>query len=542
MKTHIRMVLVLALGASVSSAFAEGMTTEETRAIMQEYLKYQQSGNLEMLVTPALQADPILDCVSKDNARPICEFTNPEDMVALPGGQAILIGEYGGSSEVPGRLVVFELESEKQYTLFPGGQGNGASQPGWGDPNCATPPGKAFNSHGIDLVRLDDGRLQLLVVQHGSREAVELFEVIGSGADWQVEWRGCVPAPPDAWLNSVAGLSNGDFYTTQMTPLGFDLTQELSSNITGHAFAWSQSEKSFRKISGTDGAMPNGIVTSPDGRFVYMNATAEHSVRKIEVATGREIGRATVALPDNARWAPDGRILIASFSRELTAQDFVACVSIKQGACGLPFRIVALDPDSMTIVETLYANEGAPMGAGTIGLRVGDELFIGSMHGDRILRVNLPTANVEKKLAELMATYGNSTIWPTEEQWRSILLFPNKQPIVTTSFLQLPTGEVHDEKVGFRGSVAEALAKYIDATTPIIERIGVKPIYVSGVPHTVIGDDSNQWDTVVVTQYPSAEAFIELHLDPEYREKSVPYRRLTTKRVIMLVSQQAPSP
>jgi hypothetical protein len=58
-------------------------------------------------------------------------------------------------------------------------------------------------------------------------------------------------------------------------------------------------------------------------------------------------------------------------------------------ASSIPFNIVALDPDSMTIVETLYATDGAPMGAGTVGLRVGDELFIGSFHGDRILRVNL---------------------------------------------------------------------------------------------------------------------------------------------------------
>ena len=496
---------------------------------------------IPMFVVQAPRADPILDCVPEGNARPICEFTNPEDIVALPGGQAILLGEYGASSEVPGRLVVFELESEKQHTVFRGGRGNGAAEPGWGDQNCATPPGKAFNAHGIDLVRRDDGRLQLLVVQHGSREAVELFEVTGSGADWRVEWRGCVPAPPGAWLNSVAGVSNGDFYTTQMTPLGFDVTQGLSSEITGHAFAWSQSEGSFRKIGGTDGAMPNGIVTSPDGRFIYMNATAEHSVRKVEVATGRELGRATVDSPDNARWAPDGRILIASLSRDITAQDLAACLSIERRACGSPFQIVALDPHSMTIVETLYANEGAPMGAGTVGLRVGDELFIGSFHGDRILRVNLATTNVEEKLAELMAIYGDSTIWPTEEQWRSILQYPSKQPIVTTSFLQLPTGEVHDEKVGFRGSVPEAMAKYLEATTPIIERIGIKPVYVSGIPLTVIGDDSNQWDAVVVTRYPSAEAFVELHLDPVYVEKSVPYRRLHTKRVVMLLSQEAPT-
>ena len=495
-----------------------------------------------LLVAQALQAEPILDCVPKGNARPICEFTNPEDMVALPGGQAILLGEYGGSPEVSGGLVVFELESEQQRTLFRAGQGEGAAEPGWGDPSCVVPPGKAFNAHGIDLVRRDDGRLQLLVVQHGSREAVELFEVIGSGTDWRVEWRGCVPAPPNAWLNSVAGVSNGDFYTTQMTPLGYDLTQEISSDITGHVYAWSQSELSFRKIGGTDGAMPNGIVTSPDGRYIYMNATAEHSVRKVEVSTGCELGRATVDSPDNARWAPDGRILIASLPRDITAQDFAACLSIEQRACGIAFKIVALDPDSMTIVETLYANEGPPMGTGTVGLRIGDELFIGSVQGDRILRVNLATTHIEEKLAELMAIYSDPDIWPTKEQWRSILLYPNKQPIVTTSFLQLPTGELQDENEGFRGGVDEALARYLEATTPTIERIGIKPIYVSGPPLTVIGGDSIQWDVVTVTRYPSAEAFIELHLDPVYVENSVPFRRLHTKRIIMLFSQQAPVP
>ena len=52
--------------------------------------------------------------------------------------------------------------------------------------------------------------------------------------------------------------------------------------------------------------------------------------------------------------------------------------------------IVAVDPESMTILETVYESKGAPMGAGTVGLQVGDELFIGSFKGDRILRVELP--------------------------------------------------------------------------------------------------------------------------------------------------------
>jgi hypothetical protein len=341
---------------------------------------------------PAPPTGPITDCTPKGNARPICTFTNPEDMVSLPGGQAILIGEYGASAEEhSGGLVVFELDSEVRRTVYRGGESNATAEAGWGDASCTSPPSSAFNSHGIDLVRRDDGRLQLLVVQHGGREAIEFFEVLGRGTQWRVEWRGCVPAPTNASLNDVAALSNGDFYTTQMAPIDppLDLAKGMPTHITGHAFAWSQANTAFRKIEGTEGSMPNGIATSPDGRVIYMNASAEGSLRKVEVATGRELGRVSVDTPDNLTWSPDGRLLTSSLKGDLDAEDFVACATITHGACRIPFKIVAIDPDSMTILGTVYESEGAPMGAGTVGLQVGEELFIGSFKGDRILRVAL---------------------------------------------------------------------------------------------------------------------------------------------------------
>ena len=62
-----------------------------------------------LLGTQVPQAEPIIECIPKGNARPICGFSNPEDIVALPGDQAILIGEYGASAEATGRLLVLEL-------------------------------------------------------------------------------------------------------------------------------------------------------------------------------------------------------------------------------------------------------------------------------------------------------------------------------------------------------------------------------------------------------------------------------------------------
>lgn len=341
---------------------------------------------------PAREDAVVTSCEPVGRARPICGFINPEDMVALPGGQAILVGEYG--KYAPGHtggLVVFDLRTEERKRVFEGGRESAGAEPepGWGERACQTPPTRAFNSHGMDLVRLEDGRLQLLVVQHGGREAVELFEVLGSGADWRVVWRGCVFSPPDASLNDVAGLPDGSFYTTRMASLrgARELAQGIPTEPTGHAFAWSQAA-GFRKIEGTDGVLPNGIATSPDGRLIYMNASGENSLRKVEIASGRELGRVTVQAPDNVTWSPDGRLLVASVTG-FDPEHFAACAKATEGPCEIPFQIVAVDPETMTSLGPIYESDGTPMGAGTVGLQIGRELFIGSFKGDRILRVSL---------------------------------------------------------------------------------------------------------------------------------------------------------
>jgi hypothetical protein len=335
---------------------------------------------------------PVTDCVAKANARPICIFRNPEDMVALPGDQALIIGEYGQTAaDHSGELALFVLETEERRTLYRGGDMPSVARPGWGDPACRQSPTREFNSHGIDLVRRADGRLALLVVQHGGREAIEFFEVLGEGRDWHLAWRGCVLAPPDASLNDVVGLPDGSFYTTKMASLAgaTDFEKGMPTKPTGHAYAWSP-ERGYRKIEGTDGIMPNGLEASPDGRILYMNASGNSTIRKVEVETGRLLGEAPVASPDNVTWTPDGRRLLVASLGGLDPNDFEICQNLEKGAaCGIPFSIVAIDPVTMTNRGPIYESDGSPMGGGTVGLQVGRELFIGSFTGDRILRVAL---------------------------------------------------------------------------------------------------------------------------------------------------------
>lgn len=344
----------------------------------------------------AAHPGPVLDCVAKDNARPICKFQSPEDIVPLPGNEALLISAYGamgasGEVRAPGGLVLFSLADETPTTIYAGGSDADQAEAGWGDPICPAPPRDKFNAHGIDLVKRDDGRLELLVVQHFGREAVEFFELKGAGTAWTVAWKGCVLAPPDASLNEVVALPNGDFYTTKMASLAgaTDFTEGIPTEPTGHAFVWSAAG-GYKKIEGTDGVMPNGIAASADGKTLFLNVTMQSEVRKIDVATGKLLATASVKMPDNVTWAPDRkRLLVASLHGFETA-NFSVCVDLPRGACPIPFSIQAVDAETMTALGPVYESTGTPMGGGTVGLQVGNELFIGSFTGDRILRVALP--------------------------------------------------------------------------------------------------------------------------------------------------------
>jgi len=327
----------------------------------------------------------------KATARTISGFQSPEDLVALPGGQAILVSEFGDmEGKRAGRLSLFVLDSEARRVLFEGGDADGVA-PEWGDPACPGPPPKAFSPHGIQLSKRAGGELQLLVVQHGGRESIEFFQVEGSGDDYQVAWRGCVVAPEDTWLNSVAALPGGGFVTTNMMSRsagGEDLAAAFQrGEATGYALEW-QPGRGFEILSSSRGSMPNGIEVSKDGSRVFLNSSGEQEVRRIVRETGEVEARAS-GIPhlDNARWAPDGRLVVASVT-SISSEAFAPCMNLAVGVCPIPFEIVAIDPVSMES-EVLYRSDGTPMGGGTVGLVVGDELFVGSFAGDRILRVAL---------------------------------------------------------------------------------------------------------------------------------------------------------
>lgn len=331
---------------------------------------------------------PITSCAPMGSRTPLCGFQNPEDLALLPGGRHVLVSEYGESGRRAGRLSLLDLASNEHLSLFAGAE---PVAPGsWGAPDCAGPPSKAFSPHGIHLAQRTDGSLQLLVVNHGGRESVEMFEVLRDGERWQLAWRGCAEAPNDM-LNDLVTLPEGGFLTTRFgpgSPLSFVLAlakATLFGGDTGWVYVWSR-EHGFKELPGTRGAGPNGIELSVDGAKILLNLTLANEVLRIDRRTGAVEARISLPQPDNSTCTSEGKLLVASLRG--TARELVACSGLEHGSCAMPFAIVALNPKTMAMTTVYEGGPGTPSSAATVALEAERTLLIGSYAGDRIVRVD----------------------------------------------------------------------------------------------------------------------------------------------------------
>ena len=333
-------------------------------------------------------SEPIVDCVPVGNAHPICGFHNPEDLALLPGGRFLVVSEMGRlEGFTPGTIVLYELETGTLTIAFPLADLAQEPSEGWGDASCPSAPPK-LSPHGLSLGTRPDGKLQLLVVNHG-REAVEFFEISDTATVPQLTWRGCVMAPDPLFMNDVASLPDGGFVATHMFPRGNEKSAGLRGMLggaTGYVVEW-HAGKGLVKVQGSDADMPNGIEASADGKDLFVAAYLKNEVFRFSRSEGRVTARTALKRPDNLSWSPDGSLLAASHDAMLS--EMLDCRNIERGACGAAFSIVAIDPATLA-TRSLYQHEGAPMGAATSAIRVGDDLFIGTNAGDRILRVPFP--------------------------------------------------------------------------------------------------------------------------------------------------------
>lgn len=357
-------------------------------AVRVSVYKYKAMKNIlpvtVLLVAACTGGEQITDCEPRGDIAVYCDMGTPEDIAALPDGRHLLLAHFGQMGDAVGTLSLFDTATGSRTHLFPEGEAE-IGTPDWGVTECTTPPGQDFSPHGTHLQQLEDGRWRYLVVNHGNREAVELFEVWEELGNYNLVWRGCVPAGLDTLMNDVVGLTNGDLIYSRM--LGESATWSMFQSIlgmtTGELWRWRQGG-GLEPLPATAAAQPNGLEISADNRHVFADMYMENEVWKVDVDSGQIVGRAPISAADNSAWGADGRLYVATHTGGFL--ETIMCFSNQSQTCGGAFEIIALDPESMS-TEKVFSHSGPPMGVATVAVPQGGRVWMGSYAGDRMISV-----------------------------------------------------------------------------------------------------------------------------------------------------------
>jgi hypothetical protein len=300
----------------------------------------------------------------------VCGQQAPEDLATL-GPQWVVASAYSGT----GGVALIRVSDRTPYTVYPAAAAK--NQPDSKTyPACPSPPSTdKFATHGVYVQPGGGPTFKLFVVGHGAREAIEVFEIDTRPAIPVATWIGCVVAPDPIGLNSVRGLPDGGFITTNFLPR--DSTREATDKMrggerNGELWEW-HTASGWQKLPGSEAAGANGVELSADGKTVYVAAWGSQSFFRVsrgatppkrdEIPLGFRV--------DNIHWALDGSLYAV-------------------GQAEQSWKAVKIDPNTLAVREVVNQANTLGFGAGTAVAEVGKDLWVGSFRGNRIAIVPAP--------------------------------------------------------------------------------------------------------------------------------------------------------
>lgn len=314
---------------------------------------------------PAPGNAPVQPCTPGENIRYICGLATPEDLIQVPGTPMLLVSSYSGQG-----ISLIDSRTGRVSLLYPAKSASEEFRRA-AYPDCPGAPDTRvkFSSHGLSIRRAGPRTYTLHVVHHDDRESIEIFTLRLNGKAASLQWNGCVIAPDPIGLNSVVGLPDGGFITTNFRERGTGAAasreRALAGENNGELWEWHKNS-GWKKIAGSEAAGANGVELSPDGRWIYVAAWGSKSA--FRMARDGKPGRDTVALhfrADNIHLAPDGMLYSAG-------QD--------DGA----WQAVRIDPQTMAATVLEKRADTPAFGYASGAWPMGKELWIASPRGDRI--------------------------------------------------------------------------------------------------------------------------------------------------------------
>ena len=92
---------------------------------------------------------------------------------------------------------------------------------------------------------------------------------------------------------------------------------------------------------------------------------------------------------------------------------------------------------------------------------------------------------------------------------------------------------VESRAEGEQGSGADAYRRYGETAVKMVEEQGGRVLWQGRADQILIGDPTEDWDSVVLVEYPSRKAFIEMVTKPKY-EAAHEHREAGLERTVLV--------
>jgi hypothetical protein len=314
----------------------------------------------------------------------ICGMTNAEDLVPVPGTSWIVASGLADGAQTGGHIYLVNAQDRTVQVLLPGHVAYRQDSQTFGA--CPGAPEETkFSAHGLSL-RVGASEHTLYVVHHGERESVEVFKLTAGAAAPSLTWVGCVVYPAGVLGNGVAALPGEAFAASAfMSTTDAQAADKLAAGQPeGGLLIWRPQTGWDEIPAAATISADNGVAASPDGRQLFVAGSGDESVVRFSLdgAPGDRAVIKTGFHTDNLRWGSDG-FLYAAGQRDTVAKLF-ACAPNTTRRCTGPFSVLRIDPATLQAREVVRHPGGPTFGAASTALRIGDDYWLGTPHGDRI--------------------------------------------------------------------------------------------------------------------------------------------------------------
>ena len=333
-------------------------------------------GGSEPAPSPEPDAAPVVemtdDCPPDGPIQFICGLISPEDLAVIPDSDWII----ASGNQEGGKLHLVNVRDKSTRVVYPD-----TGLPEQLDPtvypNCPGPmdptEGAEFRAHGLYLKPGDGGVHTALLVHHGFRESIEVFEVDANTSPPSLTWVGCTVAPEALTFNSVVALPDGGIGVTSFRTAGLteSFDEIMEGRPSGSVWEW-HADAGWTEVPESLEGGPNGLEISADGEWFYISGWG--SQRFVKLSRGRTPAvKEAVDLhfrPDNIRLQADGTVLAAGADHFDTPEETL--------------HVARIHPDTMTFDRLIDRPVIEDFKACTTATQIGDEIWMGTNRGKMI--------------------------------------------------------------------------------------------------------------------------------------------------------------